>query len=42
MALPGVPAFYLPALLAAANDMKQFRSTGTAAISTAPNFKRNA
>ena len=39
MALPGVPAFYLPALLAAANDMKQFRSTGHRRDLNRPKFQ---
>ena len=39
MALPGVPAFYLPALVAAANDMKQFRSTGHRRDLNRPKFQ---
>jgi sucrose phosphorylase len=39
MALPGVPAFYLPALLGAANDMKQFRSTGHRRDLNRPKFQ---
>ena len=40
LALPGVPAFYLPALLASPNDLGRFRRTGQRRDSIAPSSKR--
>jgi len=39
MALPGVPAFYLPALLATANDKARFRRTGHRRDLNRPQFQ---
>jgi sucrose phosphorylase len=38
LALPGVPAFYLPALLASANDTARFRATGQRRDLNRPQF----
>ena len=40
LALPGVPAFYLPALLATANDLGRFRRTGHRRDLNRPQFKQ--
>ena len=42
MALPGVPAFYLPALLAAPNDLTRFRRTGHRRDLNRPQFTAQA
>ena len=42
MALPGVPAFYLPALLAAPNDLARFRRTGQRRDLNRPQFRTDA
>ena len=42
LALPGVPAFYLPALLAAPNDLGRFRRTGHRRDLNRPQFKAEA
>lgn len=42
VALPGVPAFYLPALLAAPNDLGRFRRTGHRRDLNRPQFKAEA
>lgn len=42
MALPGVPAFYLPALLAEPNDLGRFRRTGQRRDLNRPQFKLEA
>ncbi len=42
LALPGVPAFYLPALLAAPNDLGRFRCTGHRRDLNRPQFKAEA
>ena len=42
MALPGVPAFYLPALLAEPNDLSRFRRTGQRRDLNRPQFKLEA
>ena len=42
MALPGVPAFYLPALLAEPNDLGRFRRTGQRRDLNRPQFKLQA
>ena len=42
LALPGVPAFYLPALLAAPNDLTRFRRTGHRRDLNRPQFKAQA
>ena len=39
LALPGVPAFYLPALLATPNDLSRFRRTGQRRDLNRPQFK---
>lgn len=39
LALPGVPAFYLPALLASANDTARFRATGQRRDLNRPQFQ---
>jgi len=39
LALPGVPAFYLPALLATPNDLGRFRRTGQRRDLNRPQFK---
>ena len=39
LALPGVPAFYLPALLASANDTARFRATGQRRDLNRPQFE---
>ena len=39
MVLPGVPAFYLPALLASPNDVSRFRRTGQRRDLNRPQFK---
>ena len=40
LALPGVPAFYLPALLATANDLGRFRRSGHRRDLNRPQFKQ--
>ncbi len=42
LALPGVPAFYLPALLAAPNDLTRFRRTGHRRDLNRPQFTAQA
>ena len=42
MVLPGVPAFYLPALLAEPNDLSRFRRTGQRRDLNRPQFKLEA
>ena len=42
LALPGVPAFYLPALLASPNDLGRFRRTGQRRDLNRPQFKAEA
>ena len=42
MALPGVPAFYLPALLASPNDVSKFRKTGQRRDLNRPQFKTDS
>ena len=42
LALPGVPAFYLPALLASSNDLGRFRRTGQRRDLNRPQFKAEA
>ena len=42
LALPGVPAFYLPALLAASNDLTRFRRTGHRRDLNRPQFTAQA
>ena len=42
LALPGVPAFYLPALLAAPNDLARFRRTGHRRDLNRPQFTAQA
>ena len=42
MALPGVPAFYLPAILATPNDVSTFRRTGHRRDLNRPAFKAAA
>ena len=42
MVLPGVPAFYLPALLAEPNDLGRFRRTGQRRDLNRPQFKLEA
>ena len=42
LALPGVPAFYLPALLAAPNDLTRFRRTGHRRDLNRPQFTAKA
>ena len=42
MALPGVPAFYLPALMATPNDLARFRRTGQRRDLNRPQFRTEA
>ena len=42
LALPGVPAFYLPALLATSNDLGRFRRTGHRRDLNRPQFTRQS
>lgn len=42
MALPGVPGFYLPALLASPNDVSKFRRTGQRRDLNRPQFKTDS
>ena len=42
LALPGVPALYLPALLATANDLGRFRRTGHRRDLNRPQFKKSS
>jgi sucrose phosphorylase len=42
MALPGIPAFYLPALLATPNDLARFRRTGHRRDLNRPQFRLEA
>jgi sucrose phosphorylase len=42
MALPGIPAFYLPALLATPNDLARFRRTGHRRDLNRPQFRLDA
>ena len=42
LALPGVPAFYLPALLATPNDLGRFRRTGHRRDLNRPQFTRQS
>ena len=41
LALPGIPAFYLPALLATPNDLAQFRRTGHRRDLNRPTFRHS-
>ena len=42
MTLPGVPGFYLPALLASPNDVSKFRRTGQRRDLNRPQFKTDS